>query len=260
MSREPIETDLALLLRAAQAAGEVALRYSGPTAKVWDKPGQGPVTEADYAANDVLQDILRNARPDYGWLSEETPDTPDRLNRDHVFIIDPIDGTRSFIEGSGTWAHSIAIATHGRISTAVVYLPARKRCFAAAKGQGATLNGTPIVTAKQATLSGATLMAPKPAMQDTHWKAGAPKVKRAHRPSLAYRMALIAQGRFDAMLTLRPAWHWDIAAGLLIAAEAGAITTNPDGSDILFNTEHPQSAGVLTANPHLHAELVSALS
>ena len=104
---EAQETDLALLLRAARAAGDVALGFSGPTAKAWDKPGQGPVTEADFAVNDVLHDILRAARPEYGWLSEETPDDRARLGCEHVFIIDPIDGTRSFIEGSGTWAHSI---------------------------------------------------------------------------------------------------------------------------------------------------------
>ena len=118
---EPQETDLALLLRAAKAAGEVALSFSGPTARAWDKPGLGPVTEADYAVNDKLEEMLRGARPDYGWLSEETPDDKSRLDKSHVFIIDPIDGTRSFIEGSGTWAHSIAIARHGSVTAAVIY-------------------------------------------------------------------------------------------------------------------------------------------
>lgn len=253
------ESDLELLLRAAREAGEVALRFSGPSARVWDKPGQGPVTEADYAVNDVLHDILRGARPDYGWLSEETPDTPERLGRDHVFIIDPIDGTRSFIEGSGTWAHSIAIAYKGHVTAAVVHLPARDRTFAAALGKGATLNEAPIATSTRQDIRGATLMAPKPAMHPDRWKGAPPDVKRAYRPSLAYRMALIAQGRFDAMLTLRPAWHWDIAAGALIATEAGAHVTDPSGSALTFNTEHPQSSGVLTANPRLHSELLNTL-
>lgn len=253
------ESDLDLLLRAARAAGDVALGFAGPTARVWDKPGQGPVTEADFAVNDVLHDILRTARPDYGWLSEESPDDTARLDRDHVFIIDPIDGTRSFIEGSGTWAHSIAIAHKGQVSAAVIHLPARERTFAAATGQGARLNGAPIATAQRARLSGATVMAPKPTMQPHFWKDPPPDVKRAHRPSLAYRMALIAQGRFDAMVTLRPTWHWDIAAGSLIAAEAGASVTDPSGAALVFNTAHPQSTGVITANPRLHAALLGAL-
>jgi myo-inositol-1(or 4)-monophosphatase len=253
-------SDLDLLLHAANAAGRVALTFTGPTAKKWEKPGQGPVTEADFAVNDTLEHILRNARPDYGWLSEETPDTADRLSREHVFIIDPIDGTRSFIEGSGTWAHSIAIARHGRVTAAVIALPARKRTFAAALGQGATLNGTPIVSAQNATLTGATLMAPKPAMDPARWKSTPPAVKRAYRPSLAYRMALIAQGRFDAMLTMRPTWHWDIAAGTLIANEAGAKVTAPNGDELNFNTETPQSSGVLTANPTLHEQMLTSLA
>lgn len=257
--RHSPENDLDLLLRAARAAGKTALRYSGPSARVWDKPGQGPVTEADYAVNDRLYEILRDARPGYGWLSEETPDTVERLDQDHVFIIDPIDGTRSFIEGSRTWAHSIAVAHKGQVTAAVVHLPALKRTFAAALGQGATLNGSPIAAASRRQVNGATLLAPKPALHPDKWKFAPPDVQRTHRPSLAYRMALIAQGRFDAMLTLRPAWHWDIAAGALIASEAGAAVTDPLGAPLTFNTLHPQSPGVLTANPDLHAQLLAAL-
>lgn len=257
---EATETDLALLLRAARAAGEVALSFTGPTAKAWDKPGQGPVTEADYAVNDILHDILTSARPDYGWLSEESPDDKSRLSREQVFIIDPIDGTRSFIEGSGTWAHSIAISRNGEVTAAVIHLPARDRTFAAARGQGATLNGAPIKTGTRTTLTGATLMAPKPSMQPKHWPNGLPDVDRAFRPSLAYRMALIAQGRFDAMLTLRPAWHWDIAAGTLIGNEAGARVTAPDGGPLVYNTDNPQSSGVVAANPALHSAILSELN
>ena len=246
---EPQETDLALLLRAAKAAGEVALSFSGPTARAWDKPGLGPVTEADYAVNDKLEEMLRSARPDYGWLSEETPDDKSRLDKSHVFIIDPIDGTRSFIEGSGTWAHSIAIARHGSVTAAVIYLPARDRTFAAALGQGATLNGAAITTGTRQALTGATMIAPKPSMEANRWQGGVPDVDRVFRPSLAYRMALIAQGRFDAMLTLRPAWHWDIAAGSLICTEAGARATAPDGAPLVYNTDTPQSPGVVAATP-----------
>ncbi|MGY3438158.1 MULTISPECIES: inositol monophosphatase family protein [unclassified Marinovum] len=257
---DTVETDLALLLRAAKAAGEVALGFSGPAAKVWDKPGQGPVTEADYAVNDVLHDILRTARPGYGWLSEETPDDTARLDCEHVFIIDPIDGTRSFIEGSGTWAHSIAIVRNGLPTAAVIHLPARERTFAAERGRGATLNGAAIATGGRAALEGASLMAPKPTFLPQHWKQAPPEVDRVFRPSLAYRMALIAQGRYDAMLTLRPTWHWDIAAGALIAEEAGAWATGADGSPLVFNTEVPQSSGTLTANPTLHTAIRAALA
>ncbi|MEC7962481.1 MAG: inositol monophosphatase family protein, partial [Pseudomonadota bacterium] len=121
-------TDLDLLIHAARLAGETALKYSGPQAKSWDKPGDlGPVTEADLAVNDVLHRELLGARPDYGWLSEESEDGSTRLDQEKLFIVDPIDGTRSFIEGSNAWAHSIAVAQGGEITAAVVLLPAKDR-------------------------------------------------------------------------------------------------------------------------------------
>ena len=111
--------DLPLIVDAVQAAGEVALRYTGPSARRWDKPeNAGPVTEADLAVNDTLHSQLRGARPDYGWLSEESDDDPDRLNRDAVFIIDPIDGTRSFVEGGRPGAIAVAVAGQGSVPAA----------------------------------------------------------------------------------------------------------------------------------------------
>ena len=104
--------DLPLLIEAARIAGRVATSFTGPTAARWDKPGDaGPVTEADLAVNDLLMSNLRAARPTYGWLSEETDDTTERLDHETVFIVDPIDGTRNFIEGGRTWAISIAVAS-----------------------------------------------------------------------------------------------------------------------------------------------------
>lgn len=255
-------TDLPLLIEAARAAGDVACRYTGNTAKRWDKPdGAGPVTEADLAVNDVLETHLRGARPDYGWLSEETEDTTDRLGRDKVFIIDPIDGTRSFVEGSNTWAHSIAITTGGRPTAAVVYLPLRDRLYAAALGQGATLNGAPLKAAGTGTIEDMTILAARPAMKGDHWHAGtAPPFQRNYRPSLAYRLALVAQGRFDGMLTLRPSWEWDIAAGSLIVSEAGGGVSDRTGAALRFNNADPRLDGVVAGGAAAHAALIAALA
>ncbi|MEQ8921079.1 MAG: 3'(2'),5'-bisphosphate nucleotidase CysQ, partial [Roseovarius sp.] len=83
-------SDLALLIDAARQAGEVAAGFAAETAKRWDKPGGlGPVTEADLAVNDVLERVLRGARPDYGWLSEESEDGAARLACRRTFIVDP---------------------------------------------------------------------------------------------------------------------------------------------------------------------------
>ena len=155
--------DLEILIEAARAAGQLASRYAGATAQSWDKPDNaGPVTEADIAVNDLLLSSLRKARPEYGWLSEESEDNADRLGVDKVFIVDPIDGTRSFIEGSGTWAHSIAVAQAGEVTAAVVYMPMRNKLYAAAKGQGATLNGRSISTGSHPEISGAQVLAARP--------------------------------------------------------------------------------------------------
>ena len=124
--------DLALLTDAARAAGEIALRYWKNTLTVWDKADSSPVTEADLAVNDMLMAQLRGARPGYGWLSEETPDDTVRLNCEHVFIIDPIDGTRAFIAGERHFSHSLASARNGVVTAAVVYLPALDRLYTAA--------------------------------------------------------------------------------------------------------------------------------
>ncbi len=255
------ETDLALLIEAARGAGEIAQRFSGPKARVWDKPGgQGPVTEADLAVNDYLEGHLRGARPDYGWLSEESADTGDRLASNTVFIVDPIDGTRSFIEGSRTWAHALAVVRDGKVRAGVVYLPARDKLYAADAGQGATLNDAPIRVGGRAALEGAAVLAPKPVFAPEHWRHAVPVMTRGFRPSLAYRLGLVAEGRFDAMFTLRPSWEWDIAAGALILSEAGAVISDRRGLDLRFNNAHPQLDGVVAANPALHAELTGALA
>ncbi|WP_298677458.1 3'(2'),5'-bisphosphate nucleotidase CysQ [uncultured Lentibacter sp.] len=255
------DPDLALLIKAAQKSGEIATGFAMDRLKKWDKEdGAGPVTEADLAVNAYLEDTLRSARPDYGWLSEETEDTSTRLGKPRAFVIDPIDGTRSFIEGSTTWAHSFAIVEEGAPVAAVVYLPLRQKLYAAARGQGATLNGAPLTISPQADFASLEVLATKPVFDAKHWKAGTPNLKRAHRPSLAYRLALVAEGRFDAMITLRRSWEWDIAAGALLLSEAGARVTDRLGVPLTFNKADPASQGVLAASPAMHARLLSALA
>ncbi|MEB8388221.1 3'(2'),5'-bisphosphate nucleotidase CysQ [Rhodobacteraceae bacterium KMM 6894] len=253
--------DLSLLIDAARAAGEVARSFTGPTARRWDKADDaGPVTEADLAVNDLLETQLRGARSDYGWLSEESADEPARLNADRTFIVDPIDGTRSFIEGSRAWAHALAVVEHGVATAAVVYLPMMDKLYAAAVGEGATLNGAPIRVSAQAGAEGATLLAARPLMDAKHWRGVVPGFQRAHRPSLAYRLSLVAEGRFDAMLTLRRTWEWDVAAGDLILREAGALTSDRRGGALRFNNAVPQVDGMVAANPTLHGILTGALA
>ena len=254
-------SDLDLITDAVVMAGRVATSYTGQTAQSWDKPGgAGPVTEADLAVNTYLESVLRLARPDYGWLSEESEDTGERLSRDTVFIIDPIDGTRSFMDGSTTWAHSVAISHKGRVTAGAVYLPLRGLLYTAARGKGAMLNGVPITVSARDDLENADVLAAKPMIAPDHWPNGVPGFNRSHRPSLAYRLALVGQGRFDAMLTFRPTWEWDVAAGSLIVEEAQGTSTDQGGKPLLFNNRDPRLNGMVASGKPLHYSLMQALA
>jgi myo-inositol-1(or 4)-monophosphatase len=254
-------TDLPLLVEAALAAGDVARRFAAETVRTWDKPGgAGPVTAADLAVNEMLHDVLQGARADYGWLSEESEDDPSRLSADRLFIVDPIDGTRSFIEGSNTWAHALAVVEKGRVTAAVIYLPKRDLLYAAAEGAGATLNGDPLTVGIRQELENSEILSVQHNFKPEFWTGPPPDVTRAYRPSLAYRMGLVAQGRFDGMITFRPSWEWDVAAGDLILREAGAMTSDRSGGVLKFNNPTPKVSGVLAANPALHSQISERLT
>ncbi|HQY43287.1 MAG TPA: 3'(2'),5'-bisphosphate nucleotidase CysQ [Paracoccaceae bacterium] len=257
----PDSDDLRLLTDAARQAGEIALRYWRKSHEVWEKDdGAGPVTDADLAVNAMLMAELRAARPDYGWLSEETPDARNRLQAERVFIIDPIDGTRAFIDGTPDFAHSLAIAENGRITSAVVFLPAQDRLYSAASDTVSTLNGAPIYASSRAEIEGATVLTARPNLAPEQWKDNAPPpVRRMFRSSLAWRMCLVAEGEFDAMMTLRPTWEWDVAAGTLIATQAGARVSDRRGLAPRFNGESARLNGLISGAPAVHDGLLHRL-
>ncbi len=251
----PGTDDLALLVATAETAGAIARRHFGKTPRVWQKAeGQGPVSQADLEIDEMLRDRLLRARPGYGWLSEESAQEPGAAARG--FIVDPIDGTRAFLDGQTGFAHALAVVEHGVPVAAVVHLPLRDLCYTAARGAGAWLNGAPIRVRSGARVAGAEVLVARPQLAAEHWPGGVPQVSRHFRPSLAWRMALVAEGRFDAMLALRPTWHWDIAAGALLIAEAGGVVSDGCGSALRFDTDSPHSDGVIAAGPALHAELM----
>jgi myo-inositol-1(or 4)-monophosphatase len=251
--------DLALLTDAARAAGEIALRYWNNAPLAWEKGDQGPVTEADIAVNDMLKATLRAARPDYGWLSEETPDDAARLECDHVFIIDPIDGTRAFIAGERNFSHSLAVAYRGQVVAGAVYLPAKDQLFTASLDGPALCDGQPIAPTQTLLAGDPKILTPKANLDSDFWQGPAPLFRRSFRTSLAYRLCLVAQGRHDGMMSFRNTWEWDIAAGSLIASRAGAKVTDGRGQPLRFNNPSPHTPGVLAAGPALHAELVARL-
>jgi myo-inositol-1(or 4)-monophosphatase len=254
------ERDLDLLLSAAKEAAAIACRHWRKNPRVWEKGVDGPVSEADMEVDAFLRATLQAARPGYGWLSEETPDEPGQRDAARVFVVDPIDGTRAFIGGEATWAHSLAVVENGRPVAGVVHLPVRKKTYAAALGHGATLNGASLRSSDRQEVAGSTFLAARAAFEPQHWKGAVPQVDRAFRPSLAYRLALVAEGRFDGMLTFRPTWEWDVAAGALIATEAGARVSDRRGRPLVFNAPDPRLDGVLVAGPRLHAEVTARMT
>ncbi|MBT9383987.1 3'(2'),5'-bisphosphate nucleotidase CysQ [Pseudooceanicola sp. CBS1P-1] len=253
--------DLALLQEAALEAGRIAVHFAEKGVESWEKPDdQGPVTEADLAVNTMLKTRLLSARPEYGWLSEESPDDSARLSRERVFILDPLDGTRAFMRGDHAWGHSLAIAEQGQVVAAVVYMPRLDRLYAATLGGGAVLNGVPIQCTTQSSVTAARVLAARPVVAPINWAGPVPDFAVHQRAALAYRMSLVAQGRFDAMITLRPTWEWDVAAGTLIAREAGAIASDRAGRALVFNNPAPKLNGVVAAGPALHGQLLSRLA
>ncbi|OCP00243.1 MULTISPECIES: 3'(2'),5'-bisphosphate nucleotidase CysQ [unclassified Ensifer] len=228
--------DLELIRAAAVVAGETALGYfrKGPDVR-WKNEGRSPVSEADLAANDVLKTRLLAARPDYGWLSEETDDDQSRLSRDTVFVVDPIDGTRAFIAGKELWCVSVAVVHRGQPVAGILYAPALDELFEAGAGRAALRNGTPI-SVREAK-AGETLHLA--AAEDTIGKF-APAYRSAvarvpHVPSLAYRLAMVADGRIDGTLVKRNSHDWDLAAADLILAEAGGALVDLDGKALSYN-------------------------
>jgi len=255
------DRDLALIADAARAAGEIARSFFGRSVATSEKGGgQGPVTEADLAIEAMLRARLTAARPDYGWLSEEAEDSADRLGRRRVFIVDPIDGTRAFIAGQKSFGIAIAVAEAGRVVAGVMHLPLYHATYAATRGGGASRDGTPLRVSARQDIADASALAGRAQLSPELWPGGAPPVRRHFRPALAHRLCLVAEGRFDCLITLAPCWEWDVAAGALIAAEAGAAVTTAGGGAPAFNSAQARLPGLIAAPPALHAQLMARLA
>jgi myo-inositol-1(or 4)-monophosphatase len=218
-SETDLAADLALLLDSAQEAGRIALSYFKQSPEVWLKGGTSPVSEADYAADRFLHETLLAARPDYGWLSEERADNAARLAARRTFVVDPIDGTRGFLDGRRDWCVSVAVVEHGRSIAGVLECPARNETFCAVLGGGAFKTGGRLTIGKARPVA---LVGGPAVMIDALPEQVRSNVKRAeYVPSLAYRLAMVADGTLDASFVKPNSHDWDLAAADLILREAG---------------------------------------
>lgn len=255
-AREQDREDLTLLADAARAAGAVLLDWKARGAKTWNKGGS-PVTEADHASNDLLAERLRGARPDYGWLSEETVDDLARLSTARQFVVDPLDGTVSFIKGKDDFTVSLAVVENGAAVAGVVFNPTRDELFAAALDGGATLNGAPIRASAASQIENCRMVAARDMLSHPAWREPWPPMEIIKIGSIAYRLAMVAAGRADATMALSTKSDWDIAAGDVIAREAGAFVGRHDGAPFRYNQTGTDQISLLGCTMPLYAALAA---
>ena len=255
--------DLALIEEAVRRAGEIARRYYGQNYRRWSKSRGEPVTEADLAIDHFLRGRLEAARPDYGWLSEETGRDAARVGFDRQFIVDPIDGTTAFLKEKPHFSISVGIAERGHAVVGVVYNPITEEFFTAAKDGGARLNGAPIHVSDCAMLEGCSILGQKEMFAHPSWPQPAHSslstIQIESRSSIAYRMALVAAGSFDAAIVLSPKHDWDMAAGDVVVREAGGIVTTRDGQSLEFGSQNTMQRSMICAGPRLHAMFMEQL-
>ncbi|HEY0301861.1 MAG TPA: 3'(2'),5'-bisphosphate nucleotidase CysQ, partial [Rhizomicrobium sp.] len=211
-----------------------------------------------------LCETLRAARPDYGWLSEETEDDPARLTAKTVFVVDPIDGTIGFIKGKPHFTICAGVVRDGEPVAGAVYNPITEECFTAFKGGGATLNGTPIHVSDRAEIEGCRMLADRQMLGHAAWNTLPnrpwPPMEIESRSSIAYRAVLVAAGQFDAMLALSSKRDWDLAAAQIVVTEAGGLITTHTGAALRYNRESTLHPSVVAAGPKLHARLMERVS
>jgi myo-inositol-1(or 4)-monophosphatase len=258
LSRAELADDLPLLLEAAKEAGRNAMRFFRQSPKVWLKDGTSPVSEADYAVDKFLRETLITARPDYGWLSEETADGIARLSARRTFVVDPIDGTRGFLEGRSEWCVSLAVVEAGRPVAGVLECPARGETFSAVPGAGSFKNGARLKV-RQPGLS-LEIGGPK-TMFDTLPLDFLARTKRVtYVPSLAYRVAMIADAALDASYVKPNAHDWDLAATDLILSEAGGLILDQFGASPNYGGAKIRHGALVAGSGELLAALVKVIA
>ncbi len=248
--------DLDLIEDAAREVGELAMELREEGLEVWSKEGGTPVTNADIRIDRLLKERLTAARPDYGWLSEETADDRSRLTQRRLFVVDPIDGTVAYMKGRPWWAVSIAVVEDGRPVAGIVHAPGLSETYMAEHKAGAALNGKRIEPSDVADIEDCAMLGDAKMFLDPRWPRAWPTMRIENRNSIAYRMCLVASGAFDAAVALSGKNEWDLAAADLICNEAGALATNHRGEAFLYNDPNPRAPSMICAAPALHPLLI----
>ncbi len=251
--------ELTVAVAAARAAGAIVRGWYSGDYTVRDKGHDSPVTEADLEANQCIHALIRDACPDDGWLSEETRDSAERLTKARVWIVDPLDGTKEFINHIPEFCVCVGLVEDGVSVLGVEYNPVREELFAGARGLGTTLNGQPVRVSTQPGLEAARMLASRSETDRGEWDEFQPEVKIELTGSVAYKLALIAAGRGDATFSLTPKNEWDICAGAALIAAAGGRITDRFGMPLRFNQRDTRLPGIIASNGLLHAPIIELL-
>jgi len=234
-----MNTNLNIAINAAKEAGDIIMGYYKADYEIKDKGYHNPVTTADFAADSYLKKTLMEARPDYGWLSEETVDSPERLSKKYVWVVDPLDGTKEFVEGVPNFVVSVALVENGKPIVGVLFNPVTKETFTASDGEGAHLNGATIHCTTKEDVGNMVILNSRSETRRGLW---APfdgtfgELKAVG--SVAYKLGLTAASQADIFASLRPKNEWDICAGNCIINEAGGKLIDLNGNQRIYNQEN----------------------
>jgi myo-inositol-1(or 4)-monophosphatase len=244
---------------ALEAAREIFSRFTPGEIEAEYKSGHDPVTEADKAVDAALRQQL--LRPDEGWLSEESVDDLGRLQKRHVWVVDPLDGTREFVAGIPEFCVSVALVEDGRAVAGGICNPATKETFLGSLDSGVTYNGKPVRASRRQTLQGAVVLASRSETKRGEWKQFEHSSFQV-RPmgSVAYKLALVAAGLADATFTLTPKHEWDVAGGAVLIESAGGFVSTLENQPLCCNQRSPLLSGLVAGGPLLRDALRALLS
>ena len=251
--------DLSLINNALDECARVLSMFTPGMIVSEMKAGHNPVTEADRAVDDLLRDLLPAAGE--GWLSEETADTSDRLSKHRVWVVDPLDGTREFIDGIPEWCVSIGLVEGGRAVAGGIHNLAMDHRVVGAIEAGVTLNGSSVSVRNVDSIDRLEVLASRTEVRRGEWdEARRRGLEIRPMGSVAYKLSLVAAGLADATWTLTPKHEWDVAAGTALVLAAGGDVWLPDGSEPVFNRRRTRLPGLLATPPGVTAEVKALIS
>ena len=250
---------------AAQAAGTVIRAVYATKYRVDYKHNDSPVTLADRQANHRIHQIIHHAFPHDGWLSEETTDSPDRLSKRRVWVVDPLDGTKEFIDKIPEFAVSIGLIEDGRPLLGVIYYPALDELMWAARDQGAwrrtgDTGDTRLRVSPTERLAEATVLSSRSETKRGEWRPFQSLFRARPAGGMAHKLAAVAKGEADATFTLVPKNEWDLCAGAMLIEEAGGLLTTLSGKPVVFNQATTLLQGLVASNRLLHPQLMAVVT